>query len=274
MTDFSAVAALLPTRGFRLGPMRLTPYGACAALGVLSAMGLTGRTARRLGLSPEAAWDTGLFAILSCFAASRLLLVLADPKAFVHYPLLVLGLPSLTIGGMALAALVTWIYVRRKRLPLARTLDAFAPGGALLAAFLELGHFLDGSEPGMPVFRNGGDHAVGLRPVSLFGLVVAMLLLGLLWLASGRRWRRGRVAALGLMLGGLSAFTLDMISLPAELFSTWWLDPGQLVALGAMVAGALLWTFGTDDPELIEGLDRHTTVDLSATQNELQGEER
>ena len=65
-----------------------------------------------------------------------------------------LGLPSLTIGGIALAGGMVAIYMRQRRLPWRPMLDTFAPAGALLAAFLELGHALDASEPGMPWKRS------------------------------------------------------------------------------------------------------------------------
>ena len=236
-------AVLLPLRDLRFGPMRLSPYGACAAVGVVLSMALGGRTARRVGVHPEAAWDVGLFAIACCFVASRMLLVLSDPKAFLRYPVLVLSLPSLTIAGMALAAVAVWVYLWRKRLPSRSVLDAFAPAGALLAAFLELGHWLDGSELGMPVLRKADGLVVGFQPVSMYGVVLSLGLVVGLWRALDEKWLPGRVAALGLMAGGTVAFGLDMISMPPELFSDLVLEPGQMVALGAMSGGALLWTF-------------------------------
>lgn len=246
--------------GFRLGPVRLTLYGLCASVGVVGAMALSGRAARRVGLATEAVWDAGLFAVVCCFVASRLLLVVGDPKAFVHYPLLVLSLPSLTFGGMGLAAVLTWVYLRLKRLPLLRMLDAFAPCGAVLAAFLEAGHVLDRSEPGMPVFGASGEIA-RVRPVSLYGVAVSVVLAVVLWLALTRSARAGLVAALGLIAGGVAAFGLDMVSLPSELFSGMWLEPGQVVALVAMLAGAVLWTFAPREQQLVT--QRREAVDAT-----------
>ncbi len=226
--------------------MRLSPYGACAAAGVMLSMALAGRSARRVRVPPEATWDTGFFAIACCFVASRLLLILSDPKAFAQFPVLVLSLPSLTIAGIALAAVAVGVYVWRKRLPALALMDAFAPSGALLAAFLELGHWLDGSEIGMPVLR-GKDHAVvGFRPVSVYGVVLSLVLLVVLWRALRTERKQGRVAASGLILGGLAAFGLDTLTVPAELFSDLPLEPGQMVALGAMLGGAVLWTLARE----------------------------
>lgn len=222
--------------------MRLSPYGACAAAGLMVSMALAGRSARRVQIPPDLTWDTGFFAIACCFVASRLLLILSDPRAFAQFPILVLSLPSLTIAGMALAAVAVAVYLWRKRFPVLALLDAFAPSGALLAACLELGHWLDGSEIGMPILRQGDHAVVGFRPVSIYGVVVSLGLLAVLWRALRLRLASGRVAALALMLGGLAAFALDTLTVPAELFGNLPLEPGQMVALGAMLGGAVLWT--------------------------------
>ncbi len=254
MTSFLAVADIFVVRGLRLGHLRFTPYGLCAAAGLIVSMAFARRLARAASLDPEAVWDAGLFAILSCFLASRLLLVLRDPQAFLRYPLLVLSLPSLTFGGMAVAAVMLWAYLRRKELHLLLLLDVFAAPAALLAAWLELGHALDGSEVGMPTALPWGVRdpwsIVPLRvhPVAVYGVAASLYIAFALWRTLLRRGasierRRGRLAALGLMLGGAAAFCLDMFTQPIAAPVDLGIEPGQWVALGAMLAGALLWTF-------------------------------
>lgn len=251
-TDVPTPAALTLVHPLRLGSLRATPYGLCAAVGLLVAMGWVRRAARHAGLDPEIGWDAGMFAILGCFFASRLLLVLRDPLAFLHYPLLVLSLPSLTYGGMAAASLMLLAYLRRRRLALWPLLDAFTPPAALFAAFLEIGHALDGSEAGTPstlpwAMRSEAHSAVRVHPVAAYGALAAMLLAATTWhalkqtQAAGRV--AGRVAALGLMLGGTAAFLLDMVTQPVFPSLDLALEPGQWIALAAMLAGALLWTF-------------------------------
>ena len=248
MTSSVAAAGVLVLRGLRLGHLRLTAYGLCAAAGLMVSMALASHAARKIEMDPEAVWDAGMFAILCCFVTSRLLLVLGDPLAFTHYPMLVLGLPSLTFGGMAAAAVMLWAYLRRKRLPLLPLLDVFAAPGALLAGFLELGHWLDGSERGMPASLHWDASAAHLYPVAGYGVLASALIAGVLWRALLRRPallgdKHGRAAALGLMLGGAAAFCLDMLTQPSPAIVDLLLEPGQWAALGAILAGALLWTF-------------------------------
>src|SRR5207245_1831193 len=81
------------------------------------------------------------------------------------------------------------------------------------------------------------------HPVAIYATAVALGIAGLLWYVLQQKPAAGRTAAIGLMLGGGAAFVLDMLTQPSWMFSGWLLDPGQVVALAAMLAGALLWTF-------------------------------
>jgi phosphatidylglycerol:prolipoprotein diacylglycerol transferase len=202
-------------------------------------------------LAAEKLWDAGVLGICAAFVVSRLLLIARDPRAFAKYPLLVLALPSLTYGGMALTVIIVLGYLHWKRLALRDVLDAWVPCGALLGALLSLGHFLEGTDVGMPTRLPWGvvipgDAAYGrVQPVQIYALVAALVLLGaLLWMLR-QRLRRGAVAGVALVAGGAISFLLDMLTEPVESMNGAWigtlLEPGQWVALAAILAGAWLW---------------------------------
>lgn len=237
--------------GMHLGGVRFPVYGMCAALGLIAALWLSRRTANLAKLNPDRVWDAGVLSICVAFFVSRLLLIAGDPGAFLKYPLLVLALPSLTYAGLALTALLTALYLRWKKLRLRDVLDAWAPAGALLGAWLSLGHLLEGTDPGMPTHSRWGllapgDEALGrVQPVQVYATLGALVLLAaLLRMLSGPH-RRGSVAGVALAAGGLISFLLDMVTQPVQTMMGAWvgrlLEPGQWVALGAMLAGAWLW---------------------------------
>lgn len=249
----SLPAGLLRMEGLRLGnlrlgPLRFTPYGLCAASGLVASMALVQRCSGRSGMDPEAAWDAGVLAIFSCFLSSRLLLALQSPAASAHHPLLVLGLPSLTLGGLLLAGGMTALYLRYERLPILPLLDTLAAPAATLAVFLELGHLFEGSQPGMPttlpwgIPAEGAPNSLRVQPLAFYGVFVAVLLALLLWKSLPPRFS-GEVGAFGLVLGGGATFALNMLAAPVPSAGATWLEPAQWVSLAAMVAGALLWTF-------------------------------
>jgi phosphatidylglycerol---prolipoprotein diacylglyceryl transferase len=222
-----------------LGQLRLPVFGLCAAVGLLAAMALSQKTAGWVGEDPGAVWDLGMVTVFAAFAISRVLLVIGEFKTFLQYPILVLALPSLTRGGMLLTALVSFYYLRRRRLRLAPTLDAAAPCVALLWALVSVGWIVDGTREGMP---SNMPWAVGsglrLHPVEVYRVVAALVLCGvLLWLLR-RGLRVGAVAQWGLLLGGLMLVAVDFFRLPDELFTAGWLDRVQWLGATMMALGA------------------------------------
>ena len=243
---FIQTATILVPGQLRLGPVRVSVYGLFAAVGLVAALWLSQRTARLAGLAGEQLWDAGWFAVAAAFVVSRLLLIGGDVREFFRLPLAMLSLPSFTYGGMALTALVAVVYLRWKRLPLLRAVDAWAPCAAALAAMLSLGRFFEGTELGMPTSLPwgtvvpGGAGLVRLQPVAIYGAVASVLvLLVLMWLLE-RRLRAGMVAGVALVAGGAVSFLLDMITQPMESSGSAWLEPGQWIAIGAMVVGMLM----------------------------------
>jgi len=243
--SLQATALLLP--GFiRLGPLRLTVYGIFAAAGLIAALWLSQRTAPRVALPANKLWDAGVFAIIAAFITSRALLIAFDLRAFLKYPLLVLSLPSLTYGGMVLTALLVWLWLRRKHLPVRDVLDAWAPCAALLAAVLAIAHFVEGTDAGMPTrlpwgVVTPGDTVLGrVHPVQIYATIIAIALCIVLFRILPRRKFAGQVAAVALISGGLVAFLLDMLQQPVESSGDALLDPGQYVALVAILIGTAL----------------------------------
>ena len=230
----------------RLGRLHLPVYGLFAAAGLVVALGLSQRTARFVGIPAEKLWDAGLFAMIAAFLASRLLLVVMDPQAFLRYPLLVLSLPSLTYGGMALTGILVAVYLRRKRLPLPDVLDAWAPCAALLGAVLSLGHYFEGTDAGMPTrlpwgIVTPGDTVLGrVHPVQLYALAAYLVLCVVLLRRLAGRLRTGEVAGYGLLAGGVISFALGMLRQPIDSFGDGWLDPPQWIAVGAIIVGVLV----------------------------------
>ena len=241
-----AIAAAVP--GYlRLGRLHLPVYGIFAAAGLIATLWLSQRTGPKVGVSAEKLWDAGIIAVVAAFVASRLLLVVLNFHAFVRYPLLLLALPSLTYGGMLLTGVLVWLYLRWKGLPLWDVLDAWAPCAALLAAVLSVGHFVEGTDAGMPTalpwgLVNAGDTVLGrVHPVQIYAAVLALALCGLLLKLLLNRRFVGHVAAVALMSGGALSFLLDMLRQPVESQGNALLDPGQFVALASMLAGGVVW---------------------------------
>ena len=229
------------------GHLFLPTFGVLAAVGLMAALTLSLRTAATLGLNAEALWNAGLFTILSAIVLSRLLLVATNLGNFLQYPILLLMVPSLTATGLLLTALVTAIYLRWKHLPLLSTLDAWAAPATLIWAFLALGHFAEGSDPGLPTTLPWGlaippDHTPRLHPVPLYAAIAAALITIALLRQLPRRHKPGTLAAAAFATAGVAQFLLTFVRqpnpYPVPLGNL--LDPIQWIALGMILAAALI----------------------------------
>ena len=231
---------------FHLGRLALPTFGLLAALGLIAALSLSLRTALRAGLPPEVQWNAGLFAVLAAFLSSRLLLVAANLRSFLHYPVLLLTLPSLTPAGLVLTAAATWLYLRLRHLPLPSVLDAWAPCATLLWAALALGHFAEGSDPGLPSRLPWAVHIQPLpfpqHPVALYAALVA-LTITIVLLRQLATTPPGATAALALILTGTAQFLLSFLREPllAVFTPTPLVEPLQWLALALILVGGLLF---------------------------------
>jgi len=213
----------------------------------MAALALSLRTAVIVGINPDRLWNAGLFVLLSAFVLSRLLLVVMYLHAFLTYPILLLAVPSLTPLGVLLTGIVTVFYLRVRRLPLLATLDAWAPCATLVWAFLAVGHFAEGSDPGLVTSLPWGRAMIAggipLHPVALYAAMVAVLLTGVLLLHLRRRHRRGDTAAFALAAVGIAQFLLTFLRQPDPSVETLGnlLDPIQWVAIGMIVAAGIIW---------------------------------
>jgi phosphatidylglycerol:prolipoprotein diacylglycerol transferase len=234
-----------------LGRFILPTYGVLAALGLMAALSLSLRTATLVGIDPEALWNAGLFAILSALVLSRLLLIIANFKSFLAYPLIVLSLPSLTATAILLTVLATALYLRIKKLPLLSTLDAWAPCATLTWAFLALGHLAEGSDPGLPTTVPwkilSPTRGAYLHPVALYVSLAAAAITSLLLRYLNRRPRPGRTIAFALAASGIAQFLITFFRHPTEALDPVpgslanILDPIQWVALAMLIAAGIIF---------------------------------
>jgi phosphatidylglycerol:prolipoprotein diacylglycerol transferase len=224
------------------GHLLLPTFGVLAAIGLMLALTLSLRTAAIVGLDPDKLWNAGLFILLSAFALSRLLVIIANPQTFLRYPVILLTVPSLNTLGILLTLVATAICLRIKHLPLLDTLDAWSPCATLTWAFLALGHFSEGSDAGLPTTLPWGlpipPDRILLHPVALYAAIAAVALTLVLLRQLPRRKNPGDTFALALASSGTTQFLLTFFRQPFSDSSL--LDPIQWIALGMIALAALV----------------------------------
>jgi phosphatidylglycerol:prolipoprotein diacylglycerol transferase len=147
---------------------------------------------------------------------------------------------------VSLSIAATILYVSYLKMPIRGVLDAWAPCGALLAAVLALAHFVDGTDAGMPTTLpwgvvTPGDTVLGnVHPVQIYTMVIALVVAALSYRALQQPHEAGRVGAWAMVIGGVAALLLAMLTQPIDTNGTSWLEPQQMAWALAILVGALL----------------------------------
>jgi phosphatidylglycerol:prolipoprotein diacylglycerol transferase len=240
----------------------------------MAALLLARAMARVSGIDPDKVLNLGLIGILTALFGSKLLLVFLNWSDFRAHPLWMLGLTTIRsggifAGGLALALLAGLVYARYSHLPLRRTMDAIVPALALGLAIIGLGSFASGIGYGRPTTMpwgvtfssriaalwSGTPLHIRLHPTQLYESAVEFALFFLLtWLllhresaaasASGTLvLRNGEIMGAWLFLYGVARFFIEFYRGDPGRGSIFggMLTVTQLIAMGMVVAGGLLW---------------------------------
>ena len=116
------------------GPLSIYSYGVLLAAAYLTGLWFASIRAKNSGLDGNRVTDLGIYIIISALIGAKLLLIVVEFDHFVANPAsfwTVLRSGGVLDGGLLLAIVVAFLYMRRHRLPFWTTCDAFAPGIAL-----------------------------------------------------------------------------------------------------------------------------------------------
>ena len=237
-------------------------YGLLVATGVLVGLWISVRNSQRQGIDPDKAWNLGILVVLCGIVGAKILYILVDLRYYASHPGEILSFSTMQAGGvfsgglLAALAAATW-YVRKNRMPVLATCDAFAPGLALGHAIGRIGCFAAGCCWGKPTSHFWGvtftnelaNRWVGtplhqaLEPTQLFETAVELANFFILtWLIKRKKFD-GQVIGAYLFLYGFARYFLEFLRD----------DPGrgevlgglmtgtQLIAIVLVIAGGLLW---------------------------------
>jgi phosphatidylglycerol:prolipoprotein diacylglycerol transferase len=247
---------------FKIGPITIYTYGFLLAVAFLSAIFVAGREARRLGIPGGEFFDLCFYIILAALVGSRLLFVILEPRTFLSHPLKIFALWQGGLdfqGGLFLALIVAFFFIRRHKLPWRPTLDALALGSPLGQFIGRMGCFMAGCCYGKPsnvpwavTFTNPNTlcpYRVPVHPTQLYeGFLDLGVFLFLYWFRP-RKLYNGQMLLLYLCLAGLVRFGVEFFRSPLDYRGPvffGWMPLTQLLALGLfLVCGGLLIFWGT-----------------------------
>jgi phosphatidylglycerol---prolipoprotein diacylglyceryl transferase len=215
-------------RLLELGPFTIYTYGVLLAAAFLLGLKLATARAKRRGLDAARVLDLGIYIIVAAIVGGKLLLIVTDFSSFRANPAEIMSLArsgGVFYGGLILAVIVAFWYMRRHAMPLWATFDVFAPGIALGHAVGRLGCLMAGCCYGLETHAPwaitfsdpftgsyvGTPLGVPLHPTQLYEtLAETAILLFLLWLERTRtRTFAGRTFWTYILLYGLSRYIIE-----------------------------------------------------------------
>jgi phosphatidylglycerol:prolipoprotein diacylglycerol transferase len=239
----------------------LPTYGVLVAIAFLAALWMTARQARRAGLNVDAVTNLGVNAAIAGLLGAKLLLFIQDfdyywenPGEFFSFATLQAG--GIFFGGLLLALGYASWEMRRKKLPVLATLDAFGPGLALGHAIGRIGCFAAGCCWGLECDRSwavtftdpeahrlvGVPLGIPLHPTQLYEAGAQFLVFGIVYRLASRPQKPGRTMGAYLALSAVARFSIDFFRYHDQ--SNPFGGPlatAQWIALVLAGAGAGLW---------------------------------
>lgn len=237
-----------------LGDFFIPSYGVMVALGVLLGLFVTTKLARHYRMDPEKITNLVVYAVLSGMLGAKLAMFLFDWEYYAANPSEIFSIATLQAagvfqGGLVLAILVSWWYVRKEKLQFLPVADVFAPGIALGHAVGRIGCFAAGccygaycERPWAVRFSNpdaarisGTPLGVPLHPTQLYEALAEAVLFVVLYRMAKAPHVQGTVIGLYLTAYSIIRFLVEFVrnheqGLVAGLSLTQWMSLGFALA--------------------------------------------
>src|SRR5579862_1687082 len=244
-----------------IGSFYIPTYGVLVALAFIAGLAVTVRLGQRAGLNKDLITNLAVYCALAGLLGAKILMILFDWQYFANAPGEIFSRSTLQAagvfqGGLVLAVITAFLYIRHNGLPWLKTCDAFAPGIALGHAIGRLGCFAAGccwgkecSLPWAVKFHDPQAYAltgvpleVSLHPSQLYELGTEGLLFGYLYWRFNRAHAPGQIIGLYLVISSIARFLIEFTrfheqALPFGMS----LSITQWIAIGTALMGIALF---------------------------------
>ncbi len=253
---------------FKIGPFTVYSYGLMLGIAFIVASYVLTKEFERRKLNPNLATEITLLAIVFGIIGSKLFHLFENWDAFLNDPVGMAFSPGgLTFyGGLILATLAIWIYVRKKKIPFLVVADATSPSLILAYGIGRIGcHLAGDGDYGIPTSLPWGtDYSNGtvppsvmfrgtdiakhfpngivpdntpLHPAPIYEFIAAVIIFAILWKLRKKDWNDGKIFMLYLVFAGVERFLIEIIRLnPRLLFG---LTEAQLISVVMIIVGSL-----------------------------------
>jgi phosphatidylglycerol:prolipoprotein diacylglycerol transferase len=239
----------------KVGSIQIYSYGLMLFISFLVGIWLVERRAKKFGVESRVITDLALWILLAVVVGSRLFYVAFHWHEFSNDLVGIFafwrgGLAGLMFYGGFLGALIAGlIFVRVKKLPVVKLLDAVAPAIVLGEGFTRIGCYLNGCCFGEPTASILGMHfpphcpagatfpGQAIHATQLYSSFAGVVLFLLALFLERRNLKDGVLFSIILILYSLFRFGIDFVRYYENAANFW---GNQVVALGLTVIGIVL----------------------------------
>lgn len=264
---------------FKIGPFTVYSYGLMLGIAFIAGSYLLTEEIKRKNLTPNLATEVTLLAIIFGIVGGKLFHLLENWSDFVSDPIGMAFNPGgLTFyGGLILAIIAIWIYLRIKKIPFLYIADAAAPALAIAYGIGRIGcHLAGDGDYGIPTdlpwgtnYENGtvppsimfrgseiaANYPGGivpdntpLHPTPIYEFLAGLLIFFILWKLRKKPWADGKLFMLYLVFSGISRVLVEIIRLnPRYIFG---LSEAQLISAGLIIIGIIGFIYFTKGKNL------------------------
>jgi phosphatidylglycerol:prolipoprotein diacylglycerol transferase len=256
---------------FSIGPITVHSFGLMMGVAFIVANYFFAKEIARRGLPEELAGNITLIALVAGVVGAKLFSVFENFGAFLDDPMGELfSSAGLTFyGGLLLAILSIWVYVRRKNIPFIRVADAAAPSLILAYGIGRIGCQLAGDgDYGIPTdvswamtYPNGTVSTLSARnpqlaelyqtifpgqpvpvdipvhPAPVYETLAAFAIFAFLWRIRNRPMAVGQMFAIYLIRAGIERLLVEFIRLN-DLYAG--LSQAQWISVGMIAVGSIM----------------------------------
>lgn len=193
----------------QLGSIALRVSGLTLIIGIWVGLAFAERQAKAFGLIGEDVYNLVLAILIAAIIGARAGYVLLYWPSFAPDPVNILSLnPGLLDirSGLIVGLIVGSIVIRRRRLPLWRTMDSLTPLLGVLGIALGISHLATGAAYGIPAQIPWGIELWGTtrHPTQVYEIILSAVILGII-LYMGRQSNPGPAGFLILLFTALTA---------------------------------------------------------------------
>lgn len=234
---------------FKIGPLEIYSYGFMLVIAFLVGYYFFSKEINRKGLQKTIATDITVIAVFCGIIGSKLLFILENLDKFFENPIkIVLSSGGFTyLGGLILALIVSWIYIKKRKYNFIKAADAVAPSLIIAYGIGRIGcHLAGDGDYGIPTslpwgtnyengivppshLFNGTEYAstfpnnifpdnTPLHPTPIYEFLASLVIFFILWKLRNRNFKDGTILMFYFILSSFSRFSVEFIRLNPKMF--------------------------------------------------------